>query len=55
MMAEHDIHHRSQMDTYAGLNGWDVPQIYNRSAEAIGSLQERERRRHGLGDPGHAL
>src|SRR4051794_5069274 len=24
MMLEHDIHHRSQIDTYAGLNGWDV-------------------------------
>ena len=26
MMLEHDIHHRSQIDTYAGINGWDVPQ-----------------------------
>lgn len=47
MMMEHDIHHRSQIDTYAGLNGWDVPQIYNRSAESIGALQERERAKHG--------
>lgn len=55
MMVEHDIHHRSQIDTYAGLNGWEVPQIFNRSAEAIGALQGRERARHGLEGPGHAL
>jgi uncharacterized damage-inducible protein DinB len=46
MMMEHDIHHRSQVDTYAGLNGWDVPHIYGRSAEAIGALQDTERTRH---------
>jgi uncharacterized damage-inducible protein DinB len=55
MMVEHDIHHRSQIDTYAGLNGWDVPQIYNRSAETIGGLQEVERRKHGLEGEGHSL
>ena len=53
MMAEHDIHHRSQIDTYAGLNGWDVPHIYGRSAEQINALQEGERARHGhTGLPG---
>jgi uncharacterized damage-inducible protein DinB len=46
MMLEHDIHHRSQIDTYAGLNGWDVPDIYGRSAEQIGGLQDAERARH---------
>lgn len=46
MMLEHDIHHRSQIDTYAGLNGWPVPDIYNRSAETIRSLQESERAKH---------
>jgi uncharacterized damage-inducible protein DinB len=55
MMLEHDIHHRSQIDTYAGLNGWDVPQIYGRAAEAIGSLQEQERAKHGLGGSGNPL
>jgi uncharacterized damage-inducible protein DinB len=55
MMTEHDIHHRSQIDTYSGLNGWDVPQIYNRSAETIGGLQEAERQKHGLEGPGHSL
>jgi uncharacterized damage-inducible protein DinB len=47
MMVEHDVHHRSQIDTYAGMNGWDVPDIYGRSAETIGGLQEVERARHG--------
>lgn len=43
MMVEHDIHHRSQIDTYAGINGWVVPDIYGRSAETIGTLQDTER------------
>ena len=46
MMVEHDIYHRSQIDTYAGLNGWEVPQIYGRSAEQIAVLQEAERAKH---------
>jgi uncharacterized damage-inducible protein DinB len=46
MMLEHDIHHRSQIDTYAGMNGWPVPDIYARSAETIGSLQDAERAKH---------
>ena len=46
MMLEHDIHHRSQLDTYAGLNGWDVPDIYGRSAETIGLLQASQRSKH---------
>jgi uncharacterized damage-inducible protein DinB len=54
MMLEHDIHHRSQIDTYAGLNGWDVPQIYNRSAETIGGLQAAERAKHGQHGPGYS-
>lgn len=55
MMMEHDIHHRSQIDTYAGLNGWDVPDIYNRSAETIGSLQSAQRAKHGIEGEGHQL
>jgi uncharacterized damage-inducible protein DinB len=47
MMLEHDIHHRSQIDTYAGLNGWPVPDIYARSAETIVGLQPSERAKHG--------
>lgn len=46
MMVEHDIHHRSQIDTYAGLNGWDVPDMYGRSAETIAGLQASERAKH---------
>lgn len=46
MMVEHDIHHRSQVDTYAGLNGWDPPQIYGRSAEQVGSQQDAQRAKH---------
>ena len=46
MMMEHDIHHRSQIDTYAGMNGWDPPDIYHRSAEAIEERQDEQRRKH---------
>jgi len=46
MMLEHDVHHRSQIDTYAGINGWDVPDIYGRSAETIVGLQGAERAKH---------
>jgi uncharacterized damage-inducible protein DinB len=55
LMMEHDIHHRSQLDTYAGLNGWDVPDIYGRSAETILTLQPAERAKHGLSGAGNAL
>jgi uncharacterized damage-inducible protein DinB len=46
MMLEHEVHHRSQIDTYAGLNGWPVPDIFGRSAEAIGEQRERQRALH---------
>jgi uncharacterized damage-inducible protein DinB len=46
MMVEHDIHHRSQIDSYAGINGWPVPDIYGRSAEQIGALQPGQRVLH---------
>ena len=52
MMTEHDIHHRSQIDTYAGLNGWPVPDIYGRSAETIVGLQGAERAKYGSGRTG---
>jgi uncharacterized damage-inducible protein DinB len=35
MMLEHEVHHRSQIDTYAGLQGWPVPDIFERSAESV--------------------
>jgi uncharacterized damage-inducible protein DinB len=47
MMLEHEVHHRSQIDTYAGLEGWPVPDIFNRSAESIDALQSAQRARHG--------
>ena len=40
MMMEHDVHHRSQIDTYAGMEGWPVQQIFGRRAEDVG-LQPR--------------
>lgn len=46
MNLEHEVHHRSQIDTYAGLKGWDVPQIYGRSAEEVGWQRERQKRLH---------
>lgn len=49
MMLEHDIHHRSQIDTYAGMNGWEVPDIFNRSAEDIATKQDAQRAKHRAG------
>ena len=46
MMLEHEVHHRSQIDTYAGLEGWPVPDIFGRSAETIHALQDAERAKH---------
>jgi uncharacterized damage-inducible protein DinB len=47
MMAEHDVHHRSQIDTIAGLNGWEVAQIFGRTAEQVAAQQAEQRRLHG--------
>jgi uncharacterized damage-inducible protein DinB len=46
MMLEHEVHHRSQIDSYAGLEGWPVPDIFGRSAETIDGLQPAERAKH---------
>ena len=46
MMLEHEVHHRSQIDTYAGLQGWPVPDIFGRSAESIIALQDTQRAKH---------
>ncbi len=46
MMLEHEVHHRSQIDTYAGLQGWPVPDIFGRSAESIDALQDAQRARY---------
>lgn len=50
MLIEHDVHHRSQIDTYARMNGWDVPQIFGRRAEQISALQPAQRAKHGITD-----
>jgi uncharacterized damage-inducible protein DinB len=47
MTIEHEVHHRSQIDAYAGLLGWPVPDIFNRSAEVIGALQPEQREKYG--------
>jgi uncharacterized damage-inducible protein DinB len=39
LMVEHEIHHRSQLATYAGLNGWPVADLFGRSYEQIQTLQ----------------
>jgi uncharacterized damage-inducible protein DinB len=41
MIAEHDIHHRSQVMAYAGLNGWPVQQIFGRSYEEVVAARRR--------------
>jgi uncharacterized damage-inducible protein DinB len=46
MNLEHEVHHRSQIDTYAGLQGWKVPHIYGRSAEQVGLERERQKQIH---------
>src|SRR5262245_14508732 len=46
MMLEHEVHHRSQIDTYAGLQGWPVPDIFERSFESIAELQPAQRARY---------
>ncbi|TMB93517.1 MAG: hypothetical protein E6J42_12770 [Chloroflexi bacterium] len=47
MCLEHEVHHRSQIATYAGLQGWPVMHIYGRSAEQVGAERERQLRLHG--------
>ena len=47
MMLEHEVHHRSQIDSYAGLEGWPVPDIFGRSAESIDALQASQRLKYG--------
>ena len=52
MMLEHEVHHRSQIDTYAGLQGWPVPDIFGRSAEGVAALQPGQRARRDVEPPG---
>ena len=35
LLVEHEVHHRSQLDTYAGLAGWPVPDLFGMSFEQV--------------------
>lgn len=43
LMLEHDVHHRAQVQAYAGLHGWGTQHIYGRSAEEVGLRPSRGR------------
>lgn len=45
MMTEHEVHHRSQLATYAGLNGWPVHQIFGQRYEDVAAQREEEERK----------
>ena len=49
MMAEHEVHHRAQISTYAGLNGWPVAQTFDRTNEWVVAQREDQLRRRGSG------
>jgi uncharacterized damage-inducible protein DinB len=38
LLVEHEVHHRSQLDTYAGLDGWRVPDLFGFSFEQVREL-----------------
>ena len=40
------MHHRSQIDTYAGLQGWPVPDIFDRSAESVAARESEQRAKY---------
>ena len=46
MHLEHEVHHRSQIDAYAGLQGWPVPDIFNRAWETISDLAPEQRAKY---------
>lgn len=35
LLVEHEVHHRSQFNTYAGINGWPVPDLFGKTWEDI--------------------
>ena len=45
MNAEHEIAHRAQIGAYAGLNGWPVVQIFDRTNEWVRAQRDEQRRR----------
>lgn len=45
MLAEHEIAHRAQIATYAGLNGWPVPQLFGRDNAWVRAQRDLEQAR----------
>ena len=45
MNAEHEIAHRAQIGAYAGLNGWPVVQIFDRTNEWVRAQRDEQLRR----------
>ncbi len=45
MLSEHEVHHRSQIATYAGLNGWPVHQTFGRTNEWVVAQRDTQLRR----------
>jgi uncharacterized damage-inducible protein DinB len=42
MMAEHEVHHRAQISTYAGMNGWPVAQTFDRTNEWVVAQRDEQ-------------
>jgi uncharacterized damage-inducible protein DinB len=42
MLTEHEIQHRAQLMTYAGLNGWKVEQTFGRTNEWVVGQRDEE-------------
>ena len=47
MPIEHEIAHRAQLTTYAGLNGWPVHQIFDRTNEWVVAQREEQLKKRG--------
>ncbi len=47
MPVEHEIAHRAQLTTYAGMNGWPVHQIFDRTNEWVIAQREGELEKRG--------
>ena len=43
------MHHRSQIDAYAGLQGWNVPKIYGRTKAQKDEIQAQRLNEQQLG------
>jgi uncharacterized damage-inducible protein DinB len=47
MLIEHEIAHRAQLTTYAGMNGWPVHQIFDRTNEFVVAQRDDELKKRG--------